>query len=230
MTWLRLRKEDAERNYNAFCNSGSFSYDSSYSVLRGELTTLFYNVLEELGIDKAATSLKGREAYLLDLSFGLKLFELLNEKYELGVRDAADANFWRYLSVCVVPDLVAFRYGKDHKDRFWAKDKRIWLSTIWWYIFLSWQGSGHETYAVLYENTTDEILQLVDRCGRGGYRVELSRKMMKQYAAVDLKERRNKKLFRKLMVLNTAKVQVIEPDFLVGGTDAYIKMLYDYID
>ena len=49
------------------------------------------------------------------------------------------------------------------------------------------------------------------------------------YSTLDVKERKAKQVFRKLMVLNTAKVQVIEPEFLPGGSASYVQMLYDYI-
>lgn len=229
MEWLKLNKEEAEKRYNVFCHNGEISCDPSYTELRSELLDLFQTVLNELEINPDEKALKNNEAYLLDLSFGLKIYDLFGSKYDMDVRDAANANIWRYISVCVVPDLVAFRYGKEHKDRFWAKDKRIWLSSIWWYIHLSWQGDDKKTYKVLQSNSTDEILQLVDRCGRGGYRVELYRNLMYFYSTLDVKERKAKQIFRKLMVLNTAKVQVIEPEFLPGGSASYVQMLYDYI-
>ena len=130
--------------------------------------------------------------------------------------------------MCVVTDLIEKRYGKDHPDRFWKKPKRLWLRVLWWYIYLSWQGSEEETIAVLKDNSTDEILQLVDRCGRGGYRVDLYREMMLKNSQLDPAERRKKQLFRKMMVLNTARVQVMEPELTVGGNKGYVESLSEY--
>ena len=157
------------------------------------------------------------------------MYETLNNKYGMNVRLASTAGIWRYLSVCVVPDLVEKRYGTDHPDRFWKKPKRLWLRVLWWYIYLSWQGTARQTIEVLKDNSTDEILQLVDRCGRGGYRVELYRAMMKKHGELDPVERRRNELFRKMMVLNTARVQVVEPALVDRGEEGYVDSLIDYI-
>lgn len=157
------------------------------------------------------------------------MYETLNSKYGMNVRLASTPGVWRYISVAVVPDLVEKRYGIDHQDRFWKKSKRLWLRVLWWYIYLSWQGTAQQTFSILKDNSTDEILQLVDRCGRGGYRVELYRAMMKKNSELDPAERRKKGLFRKLMVLNTARVQVIEPALSDGGEEGYVDSLCEYI-
>ena len=99
---------------------------------------------------------------------------------------------------------------------------------LWWYIYLSWQGSEKDTITVLKDNSTDEILQLVDRCGRGGYRVDLYRALMLQNSKLDPIDRRRRQLFRKMMVLNTARVQVIEPELTVGGNIGYAESLSKY--
>ena len=80
----------------------------------------------------------------------------------------------------------------------------------------------------LPDNSTDEIAQLVDRCGRGGYRVELYRQLMKLHSTLDPVERRQKAVFRKMMVLNTARVQVIAPELVDGGESQYVKDLCSY--
>ena len=146
----------------------------------------------------------------------------------MTLRLAATEGVWRFLSVKVVPDIIALRYGKDHPDRFWKKPKRLWLRVIWWYIYLSWQGDEKSTADVLKNNSTDEIAQLVDRCGRGGYRVSLYREFMKKYSELDVSERREKDIFRKTMKLNTARVQVIEPALVDGGERQYVDDLYNY--
>ena len=188
---------------------------------------LFDNALQQIGITAEQINQKNY-SYQLDLQFGIKLYSTLNQKYGMNVRLAATEGVWRYLSVCVVPDLIAKRYGKDHPDRFWKKPKRLWLRVLWWYIYLSWQGSEKDTITVLKDNSTDEILQLVDRCGRGGYRVDLYRALMLQNSKLDPIDRRRRQLFRKMMVLNTARVQVIEPELTVGGNIGYAESLSKY--
>ena len=93
---------------------------------------------------------------------------------------------------------------------------------------MSWQGDEEATREILKDNSTDEILQLVDRCGRGGYRVELYRELMRQHAELDVAERRKTQIFRKIMVLNTARVQVVEPGLVSGGEKQYVSDLIHY--
>lgn len=227
MDWLEIKKDEAEQLFNQYCESNEFQYDSRYQELRSDLCMLFDAALSEIEISAEEISQKNY-SYQLDLLFGIKLYTTLNEKYGMNVRAASTEGIWRYISVCVVPDLVDKRYGKDHPDRFWKKPKRLWLRVLWWYIYLSWQGSEAETRRILADNSTDEILQLVDRCGRGGYRVNLYREMMRKNAELDPSERRKMQIFRKIMVLNTARVQVMEPELCLGGNRGYVEDLCNY--
>ena len=227
MTWKELDRDAAAAKYEDYCGSRTCDCPSEYSELRNDLCTLFGKTLAELGIGPELISTKNY-AYQVDYLFGLKLYNLLNSKYGMTPRVASTAGVWRFLSVEVVPDIIEMRYGISHPDRFWKKAKRLWLRVLWWYIHLSWQGDEASTAAVLKDNSTDEILQLVDRCGRGGFRVELYRELMRQHAALDAAERRNKKIFRKAMVLNTARVQVIEPGLVEGGETRYVSDLIHY--
>ena len=200
MKWLELSKEDARISFEEYMKNKEHSYDDSYKGLRQDLLALFYQALNEIGIDESGLN-QDNNRYQLDLKFGLHLYELLNDKYGMCVRHAATDGIWRYLAVCVAPDLIMKRYcrdGKEHPDRFWKKGRRIWFRVLWWYIYLSWQGSAEETYQALKNNSTDEILQMVDRCGRGGYRTSMYREVIHQYAALDPEERRAKGIFRKI--------------------------------
>lgn len=51
---------------------------------------------------------------------------------------------------------------------------------------------------------------------------------MKKNGAIELGERRQKQLFRKMMVLNTARVQAVEPELTSGGNEGYVENLYQY--
>lgn len=227
MDWIKFNCEESLQAYEKFYESGDFEFSKNYDSLREDLCALFSDALEKIGIAEDQLTQKNY-SYQLDLQFGIKLYTTLNEKYGMNVRLASTDGIWRYLSTCVVPDLVAKRYGKDHPDRFWKKPKRLWLRVLWWYIYLSWQGSEAATIEILKDNSTDEILQLVDRCGRGGYRVDLYRAMMKKNSQIDPAERRKKQLFRKMMVLNTARVQTVEPSLTEGGNTGYVDSLCSY--
>lgn len=227
MKWLEINKEKSSEKYDLFVENGSFECPDEYKALQQDLQEAFVKTLSEIGIDREEIDTQNN-AYKVDYIFGMKMYLLLTKKYGMTVRTAACDGMWRHLSLCVVPDIVDMRYGKDHPDRFWKKAKRIWLRVIWWYIYLSWQGDEETTRNVLKDNSTDEILQLVDRCGRGGYRVELYRKFMKKYSELDISERRKSRIFRKMMVLNTARVQVMEPGLVDGGEKKYVDDICNY--
>ena len=229
MKWRTIDRETSQQCFEEFCSTKQVVCDDEYKDLRNDVWNLFNTSLAEIGITEEEISLKNN-SYKVDYIFGLKLYTLLNTKYGMNVRSASTEGVWRYLSVCVLPDLVALRYGIDQPDRFWKKSKRLWLRVLWWYIYLSWQGNEDSTKAILKDNSTDEILQLVDRCGRGGYRVQLYRELMKKYGMLDPSARRKQQIFRKMMVLNTARVQVIEPELVTGGEAVYVEDLYNYFN
>lgn len=164
-------------------------------------------------------------SYPFDLYIGLTLYRVLKEDYNFSERLAAQDEIWRYLSLEVFPDLVYQRFGLNDQ-RFYKGTRRIWLKSIWWYIHLSWQGTDEETFNTLKNNSSDQILQLVDRSGSGGYRIDLTREIMKQY-----KLHSNSKvplLFRRILKLNTARLNVIEPSLVTGGIETYVTDLYKY--
>jgi hypothetical protein len=164
-------------------------------------------------------------SYAFDLHLGLVLYSLLNESYNFNERLAAQDEIWRYLSLEVFPDLVFDRYGKNDQ-RFYKGTRRIWLKSIWWYIHLSWQGTEEETLDTLRENSSDHILQLLDRSGSGGYRAELTRELMKQYKLYS--SSKVPELFRRVLKLNTARLNMIEPSLVEGGIRTYVDNLYTY--
>lgn len=159
--------------------------------------------------------------YTFDLNFGLKVYEILNEKIGFNNRVASNDEVWRYLAIKVVPDIVHSRW-EFNETYFYKAPRRIWLKTIWWYIHLSWSGSTENTYITLENNSTDTIMQLIDRSGIG-YNVELYREIMKQYYEHSNKDRM---LFRRLLILNVARLLTMSPDLVEGGIEGYVKDLY----
>ena len=89
------------------------------------------------------------------------------------------------------------------------------------------EGSYEETYLILKDNSTDEILNLVERSGSDGYRVDVYREIMAEYSCTVLKKS-VKQLLRKVMVLNTARTTLVEPALADGGVKGYVKELYNY--
>ena len=164
-------------------------------------------------------------SYAFDLHIGLILYRILNEKYNFTERLAAQDEIWRYLSLEVFPDLVYERFGVNDQ-RFYRGTRRIWLKSIWWYIHLSWQGTEEATFDTLKDNSADEILQLLDRSGSGGYRIELTREIMRQYKLY--MDSKVPQLFRRVLKLNTARLNMIEPSLVEGGIQSYVTDLYNY--
>jgi hypothetical protein len=177
--------------------------------------------------------------YQFDYRFALDLYEILNvgNPKEFTLSLAADYDFWRFLSLDVVPDLVWYRHGSQ-SEYYYSKDVRIYLSTMWWYAHMSWQGSREKTEQVMMNNSTDTILNLVERPGRGGVHLDVYREIMRLYSYLDKSERTLEMsgmdgsstvkvdLFRKVMVLHTAKTQVMNPDLHLCGARCYAEMLF----
>jgi len=157
------------------------------------------------------------QEYDIDVQFGIHLYNYMNNLSGFTMRVAADDDFWRYLSVKVVPHIVAMRWGKDNDAHYWKMSSRIWLRVIWWYVHLSWQGNTKNTLELLKFPgfDTDTILNLVERAGRKGYNVDVYRYIMHYYSKVPqdvldkYKNDKQRSLFRVIMKLNTARAMVI---------------------
>jgi hypothetical protein len=229
MEWKTLRKRDCEEILSNWTSLSDVNWDVSHEFepVRTRLTHIFNVVKEELEIN----SVKGNE-YAFDFRFGIKMYAALNDEFQLSEDQASDNSFWIYLSMKVIPDVVYWRWGSANNERFFKGSRRLYLKALWWYIHLSWQGSEEETYRVIERNTTDEIVQLVERSGSLGYRVELCRIMMRQYDEQgDGMRGRNKdeNLFRKVMKLNTARLAVFEPALYEGEEEGYVRELFQEI-
>lgn len=202
--------------------------DSDFNQLRADLHAINDTVRNEM---KEKNELDNK--YYLDYRFGLLLYDYLNKQKGFSLRVAANDGFWRFLSVLVVPDIVAQRWGKDNDSHFWSQPTRNWLRSLWWFVHLSWQGSLDATNELLScpHFTTDTILNFEERTGRKGTYVEAYRNIIKCYASVPksmLKPRGKSSddLFRVVMKLNTAKLLVLDPALYLGGEEAYAKSLF----
>lgn len=227
MKWKILSKADADTIMQKWSEHPSESEDEDYKNIRTDILNAMKSILSELNITKSKIKSCG---YEFDLQFGIKLFDILTRNHKLNVRTASDDGVWRYLSINVVPDIVFLRWGFN-PSRYWKESRRIWLKSLWWYIYLSWQGNIEKTYSALKYNTTDEIVQLVERSGPFGYRVELYRNIMGYYGSLASdKKKRSAGIFRRVMKLNTARIKVIEPSLLIGGEKVYVEGLFEYFE
>ena len=196
------------------------TYDSSYKDFRTELVGCFKAALQESG---------GKMSYTLDLRMGIKIYELLNPCTGFTNVQANDDDIWRYISVCVMPDITYLRYPKPeqgsmriNQKRFYSHTRRIWLKTLWWYVHLGWQGTSEKTFEVLKNNGTNIISHFIERPGKG-YRPKLFRSMMYVYSTLPTQK---DTIFRAAAKMNLAKCITVEPALTVGGEDAYTADLF----
>lgn len=176
-----------------------------------------------------------KKMYPIDVEVGLALYCYL-ERHGFSLVDAANDDIWRYLSIRVFPDLTFFRYPEPeaqakeqgcrlNRKRFYSHTRRIWIKTLWWYVFLSWQGSAEATRLAIESNGSNIISHFIETPGKG-YRVELYRTLMKMYSTnPDKKD----KLFRAVAKLNGAECRNIEPDLMPGGVEEYCRVLFDKV-
>lgn len=205
--------------------------EGDYIKIRIEIQDFSKKVREECSQDIA------KKDYYIDVHIGILLYEYLWKQPGFNLRAAANDDFWRYLSIKVVPDVVADRWGKENESHYWSKPARIWLRSIWWYVHLSWQGDMTTTATVLESScfTTDSILNLEERTGRNGTFINVYRYIMYYYSRIpqEVLEDYDKNtktqsdgLFRIVMKLNTAKSVVIDPALYLGGEKEYVRSLF----
>ncbi|MBW0768129.1 hypothetical protein [Mammaliicoccus lentus] len=190
-----------------------------FKEIRNQLIEIRDYIFEKYEYDNA-----NKLDYKFDLLFGLKMYQVLNENVGFTNRVATNDDIWRYLSICVIPDIVHSRWELN-EERFYKSPRRIWLKALWWYIHLSWRGNEEETYNILKDNTTDTVVQLVERPGIG-YHVEMYREIMYQYSFIQDSSR---EVFRRLLKLNTATILTTTPELVEGGIKKYVKDLYNAV-
>lgn len=194
----------------------SIDLDEKLQILRDKLIKARDYVFEEYDLEHV-----NKLDYKFDLLYGIEIYKILNAEIGFNNRIATSDDVWRYLSVKVIPDIVHSRWGWS-QDRYFATPRRIWLKSIWWYIHLSWSGDSKDTYEILKSNTTDTILNLVERPGLGYY-IEVYRELMNQYNEY---EDSSRMLFRAVLKLNTAKLITTSPELVEGGIKEYVNSLF----
>lgn len=190
-----------------------------YQELRGKLIEARDRLFDVYDFDNA-----NKLEYNFDLLFGLELYNILNSEEGFTNRTATNDDVWRYISVKIIPDIVHSRWSTN-EDRIYKLSRRMWLKTIWWYIHLSWRGNNQETYAILKNNSTDTVQQLVERPGIGYY-TEMYREIMLQYSWYEDKSR---EMFRQVLKLNTALILSTSPELVAGGIKGYVSMLFETV-
>lgn len=204
--------------------------ENEYVQLRNDINSLFDSV--EKDIEEAGKKIQD---YNTDIKFALSLYKYFSKQDWFSLRVVENDDFWRWLSLKIVPNIVAKRWGKDNESHYWSNPARIWLKQLWWYVYLSWTGDEISTESLLFSPncTTDTILNFVERSGKKGTCVESYRKIIYLYSRIPHekliefnKTRESDDLFRLVMKLNTARILVVEPDLFENGNEGYAKQLF----
>lgn len=227
MEMKSLKRPEAQQLMQEWIKNSSDlpEVDSYYESMRSYLQECYKKVKEQYTKD-----------YDIDIHFGMYLYDYLSKESMFNMRTAADDGFWWYISLKVIPDIVSDRWGKDNEVHFWKRSTKIWGKSLWWYIYLSWQGDREKTLDVIESGncTTDTILNLLDRSGKGYY-ISTYRYIMYFYSKVSKSElsefNKNTKterdnLFRVIMRLHTARTKVINPVLYDGGEKEYARSLF----
>ncbi len=242
-SWQGLDKESFDKLVNSWEQTIPETLNEEYQKLRTELLNAYKKAKQEV---ENNSEMKGKKDYYTDLLFALYQYDIL-KSHGFSVRLASNDQIWIYLCVRVLPDIVHSRYrgtkvktegGVEYRnvneERFWRTRRRIYLKVLWWYIYLSLQldDTGKEdleqTFKVLKDNSTDEVVQIVERSGAAGYRVDVYREIMNYYA--HNRDKYDNKRFRHVMVLNTARTQIVEPLLMDGGVKTYVRELFEYFN
>ena len=168
--------------------------------------------------------------YEFDLEFGIRIYEYFNNVESLNFNEAVASNydFWRYICLKVIPDVIEKRHGFV-ETYYYSKNVRMYIPTLWWYIEIGYQGDIKSTYNCLKSFSTDYIVQFVERPGREGLYIEVIRRIFYYLAKLPKEvindKKGNQTLIRRLLIQHTAKNAnynlVVE-----GKIDEYVKELY----
>ena len=85
------------------------------------------------------------------------------------------------------------------------------------------------TIEILKNNGSDDISQLVERIGPGGYPVEICREIMKQYSVYAALPTCRPHLLSKVLHLNLMKLQNYEPELSESGIEEYVRGLFEKV-
>ena len=226
MEWEKIGKKYAEEYYDEMFEDRDIPlahYENKYQDLRILLKKAYKESLIDIGVEDEEL-MKYKNIYKFDCLFAIRIYNIFSDG-EYAIRESLASNdgIWRYIQMFVVPEIIASRWGIDNRDRFYRISRRLYLKILWWYVYLSWNESLEETKKIIMDdiNTSDTLAQLVERSGKDGYRIELYREIMKR----KVEEKVNTQEFRRLMVLNSARVKIINPYLINGGISQYVDNL-----
>ena len=193
-----LDKHKAEDRYNEFLSLNRVFVDNNlgeYETIRNEILAIKPNY-------------DSKDKYGYDLEFACNLYTYFNSKEWFSINLASNYNFWRYICVYVIPDVIYERFDFS-VEHYYKKDVRIYIPSLWWYIHMSFYKDVETTKTMLKSLNSDYILQLVERPGRNGLFLDLYREIMRVLCSLSDSVRNRKlnkaNLFRRVLIQNTAQ-------------------------
>jgi hypothetical protein len=170
---------------------------SPLNFLRKSILDIKLSIKDEIG------------TYGFDYKFGFSFYFLMNSFSDFNETVASTESFWNELCLKCVPDLIYERHGFN-PDYYYLKSNRNYLSTMWWFIHLCYQGDKDSTYFVIsHLPSTDYIMQLVDRASHNGVYLETTRLIMKSLVSLPIQvindSKNGQTLFRRVMMQDVAK-------------------------
>ncbi|AMK13453.1 hypothetical protein AUP07_0397 [methanogenic archaeon mixed culture ISO4-G1] len=246
MQWETMSKMDAQALLGRMRSDRDFfremiprfrnpSPPNEYMAIRERLVSTFRDCMAKKE-SKSYTTVSWE--YGVDLDMAEAIFVTLSQ-YGFTSRDASDDEFWVFLSMNVIPDIIIERFSKGgfdlpHDDRFFANSRRIYPAMLWWYFFISLQDDGINPIAhtkdILSKNQSDDISQLVERAGSDGYPIEIYRAIMLEYHNRLMDGRKPGNLLSRALALNLVRMETLEPELNSEGLDTYVLHLFDEVE
>ena len=207
---------------------------SDESIIRKKCLSYFQRA------SKNADSKCIKRGSAMDADFCAELYydvlPLSPSSHRFTLRHASDDAVWRRLTMFVIPDIVQLRWPikrgderdedehEDGRSHFWDKPQRNWLKSLWWYAHFANHGDKQQTkdFLGLISNHTDPIQHLVERAGRGGYRVEVNRDILGRLGS---KDGFSVDELKRVMIINTAMLKLVEPQMHSREVRGYVDEL-----
>lgn len=224
MKYYELKRQDAQKIYEDIVNGTVVINDNFFAKLDNDYKKIRKEILSWIEKNPVVKN------YDFDLRFAIMIHEYFSEKNfeEFNEAIASNYGFWRFICLKVIPDIINERHGYV-KEYFYDKNVRLYISTLWWYIEMCYQGNYEQTYQCLKKRSTDYILQIVERPGRDGMFLDVSRLIVyylsKLPDEIVNKKYNNQTLLRRIAIQNTAKSSNYNLIF-ENKADEYVKGLF----
>ncbi len=246
MTWKRMDRKTARDFYQRLKTDKTFLQELTESLIHPDLEEPYVSIRDSLKrrfseaveITKRNEQVTRSREYSIDLDMAEEIY-LVMSKYGLSARDAADEEIWIYISVNVIPDIIIDRFrlsgiSLPHEDRFYANARRIYPMMLWWYYHIAYQDDDPNpiisTRDILINNQSDDISQLIERAGSGGYPIRIYKQIMAEYSKRLKKNQKPDGLLSRALKLNIVQMQSMEPELMYDGLEVYVSDIFDRVE